>query len=234
MAGQYERFDDETPAPKFTIVANLSTEDVNLFHSPSQDDRNTRHAMITLNIISVFVSLVCGIITFFLAIEDRSTSALGFAVDTILDVLSFIAIIWRFTSANEQTKREVLVLRVLAILFFISGLGVFVDSIEDFRERIHPLTNYYLVIAAAVQTLIFFSLALAKYIVAKKLNVISAYSDVFNTFMAGLTACSIGITITIYNSNKNVWYLDPIIGMIISIVIMFYGIWMMYKSFKKS
>lgn len=234
MAERYGRLDDETPAPKFTVVANINSEDINLFHSSNVDDRNPRHAMITLNIISVFVSLVCGIITFFLAIEDRSTSALGFAVDTILDVLSFLAIIWRFTSTNDQTKREVLVLRVLAILFFISGLGVFVDSIEDLRERIHPLTNYYIVIAAAVQTLIFFSLALAKYIVAKKLNVISAYSDAFNTFIAGFTACSIGITITIYNSNNNVWYLDPIIGMIISIVIMSYGIWMMYKSFRKS
>lgn len=231
---QYERFDEATPQPKFTIVANIRHEDVNLFPLPIRDNTNSRHAMITLNIISVFVSLVCGIVTFFLAIEDRSISALGFAVDTILDVLSFIAIIWRFTSTTDSTKREVYVLRILSLLFFISGLGVFIDSINDLRDRVHPLTNYYLVIAAVIQTVIFFSLALAKYIVAKKLNVISAYSDVFNTFIAGFTACSIGITITIYNSNNNLWYLDPIIGMIISIVIMGYGIWMMYKSLRKS
>ncbi len=45
-------------------------------------------------------------------------------------------------------------------------------------------------------------------------------------------ALSVGISITIYNSNQNVWYIDPIIGMFISITMMFYGIWMMYKSFK--
>ena len=230
---QYERFDEEIPQSNIIVVANMPNEDINLNSSPSQTDSNTRHAMITLNIISVFVSLVCGVVTFFLAIEDRSTSALGFAVDTILDVLSFIAIIWRFTSTKDQSKREIYVLRILAILFFISGLGVLIDSINDLRDRIHPLKNYYLVIAAVIETLVFFCLALAKYIVAKKLNVISAYSDVFNTFMAGVTACSIGITITIYNSHNNLWYLDPIIGMIIALVIMAYGLWMMFKSLRK-
>jgi len=234
---RYERFDDDTPAPKFTLVTRSNNEKIDLFVSSetslsSEDETTARHALITLNIISIFVSTVCGLITFFLAVQEQSASALGFAVDTILDVLAFCIIIWRFTSSQEQAKRELYVLRILAILFFLSGFGVFIDSTLDIRNRIHPIPNHYLAVAVAIQTLIFFCLAFGKYTVAKKLNVISAYSDAFNTLISGLMALSVAIGITIYNSNANVWYLDPILGMFISATIMIYGIWMMFKSFK--
>ncbi|CAF2974052.1 unnamed protein product [Rotaria socialis] len=233
---RYEKFDDDTPAPKFTIVTRSNNEKIDLFVSSEaslsiEDETTTRHALITLNIISIFVSSVCGLITFFLAVEEQSASALGFAVDTILDVLAFIIIIWRFTSTHEQKTREIYVLRILAILFFVSGFGVFIDSVLDIRNQIHPIPNPYLAIAVAIQTFIFFCLAFGKYTVAKKLNVISAYSDAFNTFISGLMAFSVVVSIKIYNSNQNIWYIDPLMGMFISALIMIYGIWMMFKSF---
>jgi divalent metal cation (Fe/Co/Zn/Cd) transporter len=235
---RYERFDDDTPAPKFTIVTKSNNETVDLFISSgkllsNEDETITRHALITLNIISVVVSTVCGLITFFLAIEEQSTSALGFAIDTILDVLAFLTIIWRFTSSHESNQREIYVLRILAILFLSSGFGLFIDSIHDIYRQIHPISNHYLAIAVAVQTLIFFCLAFGKYLIARKLHVISAYSDAFNTLISALMALSVGVSITIYNSHPNIWYLDPIIGMFISMTIMSYGIWMMFQSFKK-
>jgi hypothetical protein len=242
---RYEKFDDDAPAPKFTVVtrSNLlndseNNEKIDLFVPTNtslsiEEETTTRHALITLNIISIVVSTVCGIITFFLAVEEQSASALGFAVDTILDVLAFVTIIWRFTSTDDQIKKEIYVLRILAILFFASGFGVFIDSAIDIRHKIHPIPNHYLVVAVAIQTLVFFCLAFGKYTVAKKLNVISAYSDAFNTFISASMALSVGISITIYNSNQSVWYFDPMVGMVISITIMVYGVWMMFKSFRE-
>jgi len=242
---RYEKFDDDAPAPKFTVVtrSNLlndseNNEKIDLFVPTNtslsiEEETTTRHALITLNIISIVVSTVCGIITFFLAVEEQSASALGFAVDTILDVLAFVTIIWRFTSTDDQIKKEIYVLRILAVLFFASGFGVFIDSAIDIRHKIHPIPNHYLVVAVAIQTLVFFCLAFGKYTVAKKLNVISAYSDAFNTFISASMALSVGISITIYNSNQSVWYFDPMIGMVISITIMVYGVWMMFKSFRE-
>jgi len=241
---RYERFDDDGPAPKFTLVtrSNLpneseNNEKIDLFvptntSLSTEEETTTRHALITLNIISIVVSTVCGLITFFLAVEEQSASALGFAVDTILDVLSFLTIIWRFTSTKDQVQREIYVLRILAILFFVSGFGVFIDSAVDIRHKIHPIPNHYLIVAVVIQTIIFFCLAFGKYTIAKKLNVISAYSDAFNTLISALMALSVAVSITIYNSNQNVWYFDPMVGMVISVTIMIYGIWMMWKSFR--
>ncbi|CAF2907578.1 unnamed protein product [Rotaria sp. Silwood2] len=241
---RYERFDDDAPAPKYTVVTRSElpnepekNEKIDLFVPTNQllsteEETTTRHALITLNIISIVVSTVCGSITFFLAVEEQSASALGFAVDTILDVLAFLTIIWRFTSTHDQVKREIYVLRILAVLFFVSGFGVFVDSVVDIRHKIHPIPNHYLVVAVAIQTIIFFCLAFSKYTVAKKLNVISAYSDAFNTLISSLMALSVVVSVTIYNSNQSVWYFDPIVGMFISVTIMVYGIWMVFKSFR--
>ncbi|CAF1628838.1 unnamed protein product [Adineta ricciae] len=241
---RYERFDDDVPALKANPLSrsNISNdpetnEKIDLFVPTNaslsvEEERTTRHALITLNIISIVVSTVCGIITFFLAVEERSVSALGFAVDTILDVLAFVTIIWRFTSSHDQAKKEIYVLRILAVLFFASGFGVFIDSAVDIRHKIHPIPNHYLVVAVAIQTIVFFCLAFGKYTVAKKLNVISAYSDAFNTFISASMALSVAFSITIYNSNPSVWYFDPMVGMVISVTIMVYGVWMMFKSFR--
>ncbi|CAF1126786.1 unnamed protein product [Didymodactylos carnosus] len=255
MASRYERFDHESENKpiKFSTINNdnvstLSPTSETEKHNPVltkqnptyndddlalYDDKTTRHALITLNIISIVVSSVCGIITFFLAIEEQSASALGFAVDTILDVLSFAAIIWRFISSVNNLKREIYALRMMSILFFVSGLGVFLDSVLDIRHKIKPVPNRYLVIAAAIQTIVFAVLAFAKAIVAKKLNVISAYSDAFNTGISSLMALSVAISVTVYNLNPTVWYLDPMVGLTISVVIMAYGIWMLKKSFQQ-
>ena len=233
---RYERFDGDAPAPKFTIVSRTNDEKLDLFIGSTvpihDDDETMRHALITLNIISIVVSTVCGTITFALGIEDRSTSALSFAVDTILDVLAFLTIIWRFTSAREQAQRETFVLRILAVLFLSMGFAVFIDSVLNFRNRVHPITNQYLVIAAAVQTLIFLCLAVGKYLVARKLQAISAYSDAFNTFISASMAFSVATTITLYNSNARFWYLDTVIGMCIAMTIMIYGGWLLFKSLR--
>ncbi|UJR10138.1 hypothetical protein I4U23_014356 [Adineta vaga] len=233
---RYERFDDDTPAPKFTITTSSNNENSDLLvlgntTLSKEDERTVRHALITLNIISIFVSTVCSLITFFLAIEERSVSALGFALDTILDVLAFSTIIWRFMSSEDQAKREVYVLRILSLLFFVSGLAIFIDSISDLYHRTHPIPNQYLAIAVGIQTFIFLCLAVGKYTVAKKLNVISAYSDAFNTTISALMAFSVTISTIIYNSTAKFWYLDSLVGMFISITIMVYGIWLMLKSF---
>jgi divalent metal cation (Fe/Co/Zn/Cd) transporter len=242
---RYERFDDSVATSKLSTMKQTSAEHdnnnekVDLFVSSSvtsceQDESLTRHALITLNIISIVVSTVCGSITFFLAVEDQSVSALGFAIDTILDVLAFSIIIWRFTSTHEQVQREAFALRILAVLFFISGFAVFIDSILDLRNQTHPIHNQYLVMAVAVQTLIFMCLAIGKYLVAKRLNVTSAYSDAFNTLISALMAVSVAISITIYNSNDDIWYLDMIMGMFFSLTMMLGGIWMMIKSCQTS
>ena len=241
---RYERFDDDEVAPKHTIGIKSdlpndieNKEKIDLFIPTNtslltKEKTTVSHTLIILNIISIVVSTVCGSITFFLAVEDQSASALGFAIDTILDVLSFLTIIWRFTNINDPVKREIYVLRILAALFFISGFGVFIDSIIDIRHEIHPIHNHYLFIAVVIQTFIFFCLALGKLRVAKELNVISAYSDAFNTLISGLMALSVASSIKIYNSNPNIWYFDSVVGMIISITIMVYGIWMIFKSFR--
>ena len=127
---RYERFDDDTPAPKFTVVSrsNLpnegeNSEKIDLFlptnsSLSAEEERTTRHALITLNIISIVVSSVCGLITFFLAVEEQSASALGFAVDTILDVLAFLTIIWRFTSTKDQATTRNLCFENFSRTFF--------------------------------------------------------------------------------------------------------------------
>lgn len=214
------------------VIHVQQDETIELTHSTNEkfSKIDERHALITLNIISIFVSSVCGTITFFLAVEDQSAAALGFATDTILDVLAFATVIWRFTTNRKSSRREVFASRFLASLLFLSATAVFLFSIYDLVHERRPVENEYLIVAVSMQTMIFSCLAIGKYIVAKRLHMISAYSDAFNTSIAAAMAFSVAISIAIYDANQNVWYLDTIIGLSFSFITVIYGFWMLFKS----
>ena len=225
----YQRFENRP-----IQIRMFDDEKLDLIVVSTPIGRTHRHVLITLNIISIFVSFVCGTVTFFLAIEDQSTAALGFATDTILDVLAFSIIIWRFTTSRKSSQREMFASRLLATLLFLSGSTVLIFSIFDLANEQRPIQNRYLVIALIIQTLVFLCLSIGKFLVAERLRTVSAYSDAFNTFVAAAMAFSVAIGTAIYNANENIWYLDAMIGLVFSLMSVVYGLWMIRKSNENS
>lgn len=87
---------------------------------------------ITWNVIEAVVALIAGGIA-------SSAALIGFGLDSIVEVLSAVAVAWQF-AAPDPEKREKVALRVIAISFFGLAAYVSVDavlSLVGMREPEH-------------------------------------------------------------------------------------------------
>lgn len=76
---------------------------------------------ITYNVIEAIVAITAGTIA-------SSAALIGFGLDSIIEVLSAVAVAWQFTRANPERWEKVTV-RAIAIAFFALAAYVTVDSI---------------------------------------------------------------------------------------------------------
>ncbi|CAF1072870.1 unnamed protein product [Didymodactylos carnosus] len=214
---------------------STDSTDVQLIDINEKKKSRSRRGLIILNIISIILAIGCGAITFYLAIQDQSASALSFAINLCLDVLAYAAIIWRFKNTHsDNAGQELFTLRILGILFILSGCGCLINSIIDILKQNKPKPDLISIIIASIETTLFLLLGLAKIILAETLNYTSAYADAFNTTISSIMAFCVTLSIIIYKYiNTNVWYIDPVFGTVISIIILCYGLWMLIKSFNK-
>ena len=76
---------------------------------------------ITYNVIEAIVAITAGAIA-------SSAALIGFGLDSIIEVLSAVAVAWQFTSKNPE-RWEKATVRAIAIAFFALAAYVIVDSI---------------------------------------------------------------------------------------------------------
>ncbi|CAF0921643.1 unnamed protein product [Didymodactylos carnosus] len=193
---------------------------------------HSRHILTVLSLISILLTIACGTITFYSIEIDQLVSAISFVMTLFLNVLFFVVIIWRFqNSHNDTLKYELSTLCLLAILLTLSGCSCLINSISDILRNIKPKSNFILIISSSVETILFSLLAFAKIILAKRLNVTSAYVDAFNTGINGLISLCVTVSAFVYQYiNSNVWYMNPTMGMVISILTIGYGLYLLFKS----
>lgn len=76
---------------------------------------------ITWNVIEAVVALIAGGVA-------SSAALIGFGLDSIVEVLSAVAVAWQFAAPDPQ-KREKVALRVIAVSFFGLAAYVSVDAV---------------------------------------------------------------------------------------------------------
>ncbi|MFC2688321.1 MAG: cobalt transporter, partial [Arachnia propionica] len=76
---------------------------------------------ITWNVIEAFVALTAGG-------EASSAALIGFGLDSVVEVLSAVAVAWQFASPDPE-RREKTALRVIAISFFALAAYVTTEAV---------------------------------------------------------------------------------------------------------
>ncbi|MGY4543871.1 Co/Zn/Cd efflux system component [Arthrobacter sp. UYNi723] len=80
-------------------------------------------ATITYNVIEAVVALWAGNVA-------DSSALIGFGLDSVIEVLSALALSWQF-SAKDPERREHVTLRIIALSFFALALFVTADSVRS-------------------------------------------------------------------------------------------------------
>ncbi|XP_051564196.1 transmembrane protein 163-like [Myxocyprinus asiaticus] len=176
--------------------------------------------------ISIVVTLILAVAAFTVSFMRHSASAFGFAFDAILDVLSSIIVLWRYSNAAavHSAHREYIACVILGVIFILSSMCILGKAIHDLATELLPEVDDFLFSVSIVSGFTCVILAVAKFMLGRVLTSRALITDGFNSMVGGIMGFSILISAEVFRHHPTVWYLDGTIGVLIGLIILAYGI----------
>ncbi|XP_038123952.1 transmembrane protein 163-like [Cyprinodon tularosa] len=188
--------------------------------------QNYRKKALWVSWISIVVTLILAVAAFTVSFMRHSASAFGFAFDATLDVMSSAIVIWRYSNAAavHSAHREYIACVILGVVFILSSLCILGKAIHDLATKMPPEVDDFLYSVSIVSGLSCAVLAVAKFMLGKKLTSRALTTDGFNSLVGAVMGFSILISAEVFKHHANVWFLDGTIGVLIGFIILAYGV----------
>ena len=149
-------------------------------------------------------------------IAASSIALIGFGLDSVVEGLASVVIIWRFASHrifSDTAERRAQ--QLVAIQFFLIAPYVAVESVRSLLSGEHPDTSWLGIGLAASSLVIMPILGIAKQRIADQLGSAALKGEgrqnMLCTYLAG--ALLIGL---LANTLVGAWWLDPAVGLLIA------------------
>jgi cation diffusion facilitator family transporter len=166
------------------------------------------------NSLEALIAIVAGLIA-------GSIALVGFGFDSVIEVISGAALLWRLYSDVEETRRErveAIALRIVGVCFLALALYVSYDSIKSLITREPPDESIPGIILAAASLIIMPLLARAKRRVARQINSGALVADAKQTELCTyLSAILLGGLLL--NALIGWWWADPVAALVMAPII---------------
>mmetsp|Transcript_3759 Transcript_3759/g.12251 ORF Transcript_3759/g.12251 Transcript_3759/m.12251 type:complete len:236 (-) Transcript_3759:789-1496(-) len=170
-----------------------------------------------LSLIASFVAIVMGSLS---AVQTRSATALGYALENTVDFGGSCLVLWRFAGANADSKqtlesREQRADAGISIMFVLLGLVVFLDAVKNvvFRDEDKDLVE--LIALYSPSFVVFLLLGVAKIHVGRCVRSQSLQKDGACSLAGALLSAGVLLS-AIVEHTTNVWWLDSFVAIIVS------------------
>ncbi len=185
------------------------------FTSPARTRELARRAR-SLSWLSLVLITAEGSVAIYAGIAASSIALIGFGLDSVVEGLASVVIIWRFAShrifsdAAERRAQQ-----LVAIQFFLIAPYVAVESVRSLLSGEHPDTSWLGIGLAASSLVIMPILGIAKQRIADQVGSAALKGEgrqnMLCTYLAG--ALLIGL---LANTLVGAWWLDPAVGLLIA------------------
>jgi divalent metal cation (Fe/Co/Zn/Cd) transporter len=167
---------------------------------------------VAYNILEAIVSIVFGSIA-------GSIALIGFGLDSIVESLSGIVLIWRLRqhgkiSVSAEERIEKRATRFVAITFFTLGAYVLFESVKKLVSRDLPDTSVPGMLIAGVSIIVMPLLTWQKYKTGKQIDSKSLIADSKETLACAFLSVSLLVGLGA-NYLFGFWQADSIVGLII-------------------
>ena len=174
-----------------------------------QRGRRLEYFTIAWNSLEGIVAVVAGMIA-------GSISLVGFGADSFIEVTSGAALLWRMSIDAEERKRErieQITLRIVGASFLALAAYVGYEAVTNLMEKRAPEHSLAGIILACASLVVMPLLSRAKRRVAAHLKSAAMNADAKQTeFCTYLSAILLGGLLL--NAVANLWWADPISGLI--------------------
>jgi len=150
-----------------------------------------------------------------------SIALIGFGLDSLVESLSSLILIWRLRQHNRisraaERQLETRAIRLVAITFFILGLYVLVQSILKITLHQPSETSLPGIIIAAVSLIVMPLLWWQKYRTGKRIGSRALIADAKETLACAFLSLALLLGLGM-NYLFGFWQADPIVGIIVAI-----------------
>ena len=192
----------------------------------SNKEETIRKQIILIEFVSIFFTLVTCISSAYLSAQNESMLAMAVSADSLLDILAYTVIIWRFLNKSElnSVSRDRIAQIFFSILFFITAVCIEYESVKNLILNIKPTPSSVFVFISISQSLVFSLISVAKCMLCQKLSVNSSLlASAINSLMASLGNLSMAISMSLFFFQPSIWYLDSMFGFFMGIFLFIYG-----------
>ena len=174
--------------------------------------RRLQYFAIFYNSLEAMISITAGAIA-------GSVSLVGFGLDSLMEVTSSGAILWRLS--HESAER--ITLRIVGWCFLLLAVYIGLDSAMMLYKHEHPQRSLVGIAIAAASVIIMPLLARAKRKVAAGLGSSAMHADSrqtdFCTYLSAILLCGLGL-----NAAFGWWWADPMAALVMTPIIAKEGI----------
>ena len=191
-------------------------------------DQNLRKKALILSVFTVCYNIIEGIVSTVAGVLSNSISLTGFGIDSFIESISGIVMIWRFKKLDkinkeEEERIERIAQRLVAVSFFILSAYILYESITKlyFGQKTEPsIPGLIIIIMSIIIMPILFYL---KYRTGRLLGSKSLVADSKETLACIFLSVAVLLGI-LFNFFYGFWQADPIAAIIISIYLIVEGI----------
>lgn len=181
--------------------------------------RSLEFLTIGWNILEAIVAVAAGF-------TAGSISLVGFGLDSVIEVSSGMALMWRLSldaDVTRRDKREAIALRIVGITFMALAGYVAIDAVIALWKREHPESSFIGIGLATLSLVIMPLLARAKRRVASQIQSRALQADSRQTdICAYLSAILLGGLLL--NALFGIWWADPVAALVMVPIIAKEGI----------
>ncbi len=165
------------------------------------------------NILEAIVSIIFGSIA-------NSIALIGFGLDSIIESLSGLVLIWRLSqhgkiSKTAEERLEKRATKFIAITFFILGVYISFQSVRKLVIKEIPEPSLPGIVIATTSIIIMPLLTWQKYKTGKQINSRALVADSKETLACAVLSLALLLGLGT-NYLFGFWQADPIVGMIIA------------------
>jgi divalent metal cation (Fe/Co/Zn/Cd) transporter len=159
-----------------------------------------------------------GVVAIAAAVVAGSVALLGFGIDSAIEGMASVIVIWRFTGSRRLSeKAEERAQRLVAISFFLLAPYIAQDAIRTLFSGTHPSTSW-VGIALSISSLVLMPLlGRAKQRVGVKLESVATAGEGAQNLLCAYMAAGVLIGL-LANTVFGLWWLDPAIALAIALL----------------
>lgn len=181
--------------------------------------RRLHNIALALSYATVSYNLLEGAVAVGFALASGSSALLGFGIDSFVESLSGTVMIWRFSRAADDERKELAAIRLVGLSLMILAAYVAYEAVTALYYREPPDRNPVGLIIAVLSLVVMPALYLLKRRTARALNSRSLAADAKQTLACMMLSVALLVGTGLHYFT-GFWQGDPIAALLIAVYLM--------------